>query len=103
MPPHPERQTASRDESDDAECGVHRLHRHAAIEDGQANQPGSLWRLHPHLQVQRKASKTELSSTSFTKRATSTSGSAPKTKSMQVRGEDQGTERLAERRVEEQV
>ena len=53
MPPHPERQAAPRDEGDDAQCGLHRLHRHAAAQEGQADQPGSLRRLHPHLQVQR--------------------------------------------------
>ncbi len=28
-----------RDEGDDAECGLHRLHRHAAAQEGQADQP----------------------------------------------------------------
>jgi type I restriction enzyme R subunit len=34
MPPHPERQAAPGDEGDDAQCGLYRLHRHAALEEG---------------------------------------------------------------------
>ena len=39
MPPHAERQAAPDDEGADAQRGVHRLHRHAAAEAGQADQP----------------------------------------------------------------
>ena len=53
VPPHAERQAAPRDEGDDAQRGVHRLHRHAAAEEGQADQPRGVRRLHPHLQIQR--------------------------------------------------
>ena len=53
MPPHAERQAAPGDESDDAQRGIHRLYRHAAAGAGQGNEPGSVRRLHPHLQVQR--------------------------------------------------
>ena len=53
VPPHAERQAAPGDEGDDAQRGVHRLHRHPAAQEGRADQPGSVRRLHPHLQVQR--------------------------------------------------
>ena len=51
MPPDPERQAAPRDEGDDAQRGFHRIHRHAAANEGQADQPGGIWRLHPHVQI----------------------------------------------------
>ncbi len=35
VPPHAERQAAPGDEGDDAQRGLHRLHRHAAAEEGQ--------------------------------------------------------------------
>ena len=53
VPPDAERQAAPGDEGDDAGRGVYRLHRHAAAEEGQADEPGGLRRLYPHLQVQR--------------------------------------------------
>ena len=53
VPPHRERQAAPDHEGGDAERGLYRLHRHAAAQAGPADHPGSLWQLHPHLQVQR--------------------------------------------------
>lgn len=53
VPPYPNRQAAPRDEGDDAQCGLHRLHRHPPSEAGCADQPGGIRQLYPHLQVQR--------------------------------------------------
>ena len=51
------------------------------LEEGQADQPGSLRRLHPHLQVQRGAWRTRWCSIWSTRRGTSTSASARRTRS----------------------
>jgi hypothetical protein len=45
MSPHPKRQAAPPDESDDAQCHFHRLHWHPALEKGRKEQPGGVWRL----------------------------------------------------------
>ena len=50
------------------------------LKKDKADQPGSLRRLHPHLQVQRGAWRTRWCSTSSMRRGTSTSGSAPQDK-----------------------
>ena len=39
VPPHPERQAVQGDDGDDAQRGLHRLHRHAAPTEGQTDQP----------------------------------------------------------------
>jgi type I restriction enzyme R subunit len=60
-------------------------------------------RLHPHLQVQRRRSKTAWCSTWCTRRATSTSAGLTPTRSTPVvRSQDQGPQRLAEGRAAKQ-
>ena len=76
VPPHPERQAAPRDEGDDAQRGVHRLHRHAAAEEGQGR---PAWKSSAATSTPTSSARrwrTRWCSTWSTRRATSTSGSA---------------------------
>ena len=51
---HPKRQAAQDDAGHAAGRRVHRLHWHPTAQTGQADEPRSLWRVHPHLQVRRR-------------------------------------------------
>ena len=81
VPPHAERQAAPGDEGDDAGRGVHRLHRHAAAQEGQGR---PAWRSSAATSTptsSARRSRTRWCSTWSTRRGTSTSGSARRTRS----------------------
>jgi hypothetical protein len=101
MPPHPERQAAPGDEGDDAERGVHRLHRHAAAEAGQGR---PAWRSSAATSTPTSSArrwKTAWCSTWCTRRATSTRSWAHRTRSTSGSRPRPRAERLAEGRAEE--
>ena len=58
-----------------AQCDLHRLHRHAAPESGQAEEHRGVRALHPHLQVRRGGARRASCWTCATRPATSTSRS----------------------------
>ena len=86
-------------EGHDAGRGVHWLHWHAAIEEGQANQLGGLRQLHPYLQVQRGRGRRASCSISSTRRGTSIKSWEPGQDRRLVRRQDEGPQRLAKGRA----